>query len=65
MKSIVRWQYSALEAELTLLEGHLQDPNCPCRSEGEACPRKHLKRANALASETITILVRIMRILAS
>lgn len=58
MKPIIKWQYSKLEDTLGLLEEHIADPDCPCSSEGEACPRKHLKRAEAYAAETIAILAR-------
>jgi len=57
-KPIVRWQYEQLEGTLGLLEEHLTNPECPCKTEGEACPRKHLKRAEDYARETITILSR-------
>ena len=58
MKPIVKWQYEKLEDTLGLLEEHLTDQDCPCNSEGEACGRKHLKRAEAYAAETIAILAR-------
>ncbi len=58
MLPIVRWQYEKIEGTLGLLEEHLADPDCPCRSEGESCARKHLKRAEDYASETLTILSR-------
>ncbi len=58
MKPIVRWQYEKLEDQAGLLEEHLADPECPCSSEGESCARKHLKRLEAYAQETLVILVR-------
>ncbi len=58
MKPIIRWQYEKLEDSLGLLEDHIADPECPCHSEGENCARKHLKRAEAYAQETMIILAR-------
>ncbi len=58
MKPIIRWQYEKLEDCLGLLEDHIADPECPCHSEGENCARKHLKRAEAYAQETMIILTR-------
>lgn len=58
MKSIVKWQYEKLEGTIGLLEEHLADPECPCHSDGENCARKHLKRAEDYAQETMILLSR-------
>ena len=58
MKLIVKWQYEKLEGNLGLLEEHLADPECPCHSDGENCARKHLKRAEDYAQETMILLAR-------
>ena len=46
------WQLEQIEAECALLQGHVTDPDCPCASETENCPRKHLLVIEALAKET-------------
>lgn len=55
MKPILRWQRDQLAKELLLLQGHISDPTCPCKTEGEKCVRKHLLTIEALAQETIPI----------
>lgn len=52
MKQILRWQYTTLAKELRLLQGHLVDPSCPCKTEGEACVFKHLNTVEGLAIES-------------
>jgi len=49
---LVRWQYEQIEAECSLLTGHVTDPDCPCESDTENCVRKHLLTIEALAKET-------------
>jgi len=49
---LVRWQYEQIEAECSLLTGHVTDPDCPCESDTENCIRKHLLTIEALAKET-------------
>ncbi|MDD5475465.1 MAG: hypothetical protein PHU03_03000, partial [Syntrophales bacterium] len=58
MKPIVQWQYEKLEGNCGLLEEHLADPECPCHSDGENCARKHLKRIEDYATETIILMAR-------
>jgi len=58
MQPIVKWQYEKLEGSLGLLEDHLADPDCPCKSAGENCARKHLKRTEDYCQETMIILAR-------
>lgn|GEM_PF-489398 len=55
MRPIVKWQREQLTKELLLLQGHGADPSCPCKSEGEACVRKHLLTIEALCDETLAI----------
>ncbi len=55
IKPILRWQRDQICKELLLLQGHISDPTCPCKTEGEKCVRKHLLTIEALAQETIPI----------
>ena len=55
MKPILRWQRDQISKELLLLQGHISDPTCPCKTDGEKCVRKHLLTIEALAQETIPI----------
>ena len=55
MKPILKWQYEQLVKELLLLQGHVSDPSCPCKSSGEMCFRKHLLTIEALAQESAPI----------
>ncbi len=41
-----------------MLEEHLADPDCPCHSDGENCARKHLKRIEDYAGETLILMAR-------
>ena len=52
LSPLVRWQYEQIEKECGLLTGHATDPDCPCQSDTENCPRKHLLLIEALAQET-------------
>lgn len=55
MKPILLWQRDQISKELLLLQGHISDPTCPCKTDGEKCVRKHLLTVEALAQETIPI----------
>ncbi len=52
MKPILKWQYEQVVKELLLLQGHGTDAECPCKTEGEMCVRKHLLTIQAYAEET-------------
>jgi len=51
------WQYRQVIGELSLLQGHVADPTCPCVTSdlGEYCVPKHLLTVAALASESATM----------
>jgi hypothetical protein len=55
MKPILKWQRDQMAKELLLIQGHVSDPSCPCKTDGEKCLRKHLLTVEALAQETIPI----------
>jgi len=52
LEPILKWQYDQIVKELLLLQGHQEDPSCPCDSGGEMCTRKHLAAVEAYGEET-------------
>jgi len=54
-ETILEYQYDNLVKQLSLLELHSLDPNCPCRMGGEHCELKHLRNIQGLAEETANI----------
>ena len=55
MKPILKWQYDQLIKALLLLQEHWATPDCPCKTDGESCVRKHLLTIEAYADETQSI----------